>query len=448
MPGKHALVLDYIKSLKAGDRVSVRGLAETLGVSEGTAYKAIKDAESRGLVMTRPKAGTVRVEVPAATFAGELTLSSAVRPLGLAVLAGEQYADVPLRAVVVGDGSAAQLKQALSRAGENPVCVMGDRPELQQEALRAGAHLVVTGGARAETGVLALAGREKRCVLASEQDTYTLLGLLEARRGPGGTRCASTAVRDWMGMPLYLYHDDIVADWHRLYYSVFSMNARCAVVDDELTICGTLDAAKALASTPSQKVANLLTPPDERGCCTAEEELPMQRLAERMIADGADVAFVTRDGKMSGIITANDVLRYYQYCGDSDGLRFASALENIDRNPERGRNVYMIRVPEVEGTAEETLLTDQVLPAVIEAAKRHALELTGAPCTVESGTFYAPARFLASGDVMISSELMKQTGSGCTLELEMYDDANCYTRCTMMLSVVGAGEEEKAKCFV
>lgn len=447
MPGKHALVLDYIKSLKTGDRVSVRGLAEALSVSEGTAYKAIKDAESRGLVVTRPKAGTVRVEQPAGTYDGELTLASAVRPLGLAVLAGEAFADVPLRTVVVGDGSPAQFERALARAGENALCVAGDRPELQQAALRAGAHLLVTGGARVETGILTLAAREKRCVLASEQDSFTVLGLLEARRAPGGTSCASAAVRDWMGMPLYLYRDDIVADWHRLYYSVFSMNARCAVVDDDLNICGTLDAAKALASTPSQKVANLLTPPEERGCCTAEEELPMQRLAERMIADGTDVAYVTRDGKMSGIITSNDVLRYYQYCGESDGLRFAAALENIDRSPDRGRNVYMIRVPEAEG-ASETLLTDQVLPAVVEAAKRHARELTGRSCAVESGTFYAPSRFLASGDVMISSEVMKQTVGGCTLELEMYDDANCYTRCTMMLSAVGADEEEKEPCIV
>ena len=33
-----------------GDRISVRGIAKDLSVSEGTAYRAIKDAENIGLV--------------------------------------------------------------------------------------------------------------------------------------------------------------------------------------------------------------------------------------------------------------------------------------------------------------------------------------------------------------------------------------------------------------
>ena len=52
MATKHDLILEYIESLPVGNRISVRSIAKELNVSEGTAYRAIKDAENVGLVST------------------------------------------------------------------------------------------------------------------------------------------------------------------------------------------------------------------------------------------------------------------------------------------------------------------------------------------------------------------------------------------------------------
>ncbi len=41
--------LKHIEELPIGDRISVRSIAKSLSVSEGTAYRAIKDAENIGL---------------------------------------------------------------------------------------------------------------------------------------------------------------------------------------------------------------------------------------------------------------------------------------------------------------------------------------------------------------------------------------------------------------
>ncbi|BDP85137.1 hypothetical protein EfmAA610_23470 [Enterococcus faecium] len=46
MATKHDLILEYIESLPVGNRISVRSIAKELNVSEGTAYRAIKDAEN------------------------------------------------------------------------------------------------------------------------------------------------------------------------------------------------------------------------------------------------------------------------------------------------------------------------------------------------------------------------------------------------------------------
>ena len=59
---KHQDILEYLENLTVGKRVSVRSISNHLKVSDGTAYRAIKEAENRGIVETRPRSGTIRVE--------------------------------------------------------------------------------------------------------------------------------------------------------------------------------------------------------------------------------------------------------------------------------------------------------------------------------------------------------------------------------------------------
>lgn len=49
---KHEQILKYIENLAVGEKISVRKIAKNLSVSEGTAYRAIKDAEIIGFVST------------------------------------------------------------------------------------------------------------------------------------------------------------------------------------------------------------------------------------------------------------------------------------------------------------------------------------------------------------------------------------------------------------
>ena len=43
---KHQEILDYLEALPIGKRVSVRSISNHLQVSDGTAYRAIKDTSS------------------------------------------------------------------------------------------------------------------------------------------------------------------------------------------------------------------------------------------------------------------------------------------------------------------------------------------------------------------------------------------------------------------
>jgi predicted transcriptional regulator len=62
MVTKHEQLLEYIKQLEIGHKISVRQVAKALNVSDGTAYRAIKDAENQGFVSTIERVGTIRIE--------------------------------------------------------------------------------------------------------------------------------------------------------------------------------------------------------------------------------------------------------------------------------------------------------------------------------------------------------------------------------------------------
>ena len=47
MSTKHEQILRYIESLTVGEKISVRQVAKALEVSDGTAYRAIKEAENQ-----------------------------------------------------------------------------------------------------------------------------------------------------------------------------------------------------------------------------------------------------------------------------------------------------------------------------------------------------------------------------------------------------------------
>ena len=134
MSKKQDYILDYIKNLETGSKVSIRTLADTLLVSEGTAYKAIKKAEELGLVHTKPRAGTVRIASNTSDKSEFLTLKNIIIQLGLTEITPVD-SDVFISSIIVGDGSCEQLSRDFKRTSGNKLCVVGDRPDIQHKAL-------------------------------------------------------------------------------------------------------------------------------------------------------------------------------------------------------------------------------------------------------------------------------------------------------------------------
>src|SRR5699024_11367892 len=71
-----------------GHKISVRQIAKELDVSDGTAYRAIKEAENQGLVSTVERVGTIRIEQKEKEHFKHLTFYEVIKVVDGQVLGG------------------------------------------------------------------------------------------------------------------------------------------------------------------------------------------------------------------------------------------------------------------------------------------------------------------------------------------------------------------------
>lgn len=432
MISKNERVMDYIARLEAGEKVSVRKLAQELGVSEGTAYKSIKQAEAQGLVTTKPKAGTVRINIRGEEDEGGTTLAEAARSVGAMCLCGAEIAtDISLPHLVVGDGSPEQFADLLHRSGGKCLCVIGDRPELHETALEHGCHIMLTGGCVLNDELLRLAEEKRLCVFASEQNSSTLLGMLHRRVGAENSQKEMTRVRDWMQLPRYLYHDDMVSEWYRLYSELFYHGSGCAVVDDRLQICGTVEAMTAMNAPPAARLSEIMDGPSED--CWVGEDTSMEELAEMFVKSGRLFCSVNSEDGMSGFVGMSDVIRYFLYNKsyhyfDSSG---ENRLELTGDDSDNERRMYMLKLK----NAAEKMNRSIYINSIYSAAAWHAYSVLGGPVEFESGSINSLEPITKEGEYLISSNLLKRSGDALLLELELFNDQASYAKASLRYRV-------------
>ena len=141
---KHQEVLNYLETMPVGRKVSVRSVANFLGISEGTAYRAIKEAQTRGWVETRPRSGTFRVS-PKDDAHTPLTYGEIVEVTEAQVLAGADGLDKEFSAFSIGAMSRQNVVTHLKDGG---MVIVGDRMSVQELALHHDCAVLVTGWKR------------------------------------------------------------------------------------------------------------------------------------------------------------------------------------------------------------------------------------------------------------------------------------------------------------
>ncbi|MFZ2585895.1 MAG: DRTGG domain-containing protein, partial [Enterococcus aquimarinus] len=175
MATKHDLIIAHIESLPVGERISVRGIAKELDVSEGTAYRAIKDAESSGIVSTIQRVGTIRIERKLKKHIEKLTFAEVSKIVEGEVLGGSAGLEKDLNKFVIG----AMEEKAMERyITPGSLMIVGNRTNVQKLALKEGAAVLITGGFETTPEIETIADEQALPIISTTYDTFTVATMI------------------------------------------------------------------------------------------------------------------------------------------------------------------------------------------------------------------------------------------------------------------------------
>ncbi len=175
MSTKHEKILQYIESLPIGEKISVRQIAKEMQVSEGTAYRAIKEAENRSLVSSIERVGTIRIEKKKKENIERLTFAEIVNIVDGQVLGGKAGLHKTLNKFVIG---AMQLEDMMRYTDAGSLLIVGNRDRSHEYALKAGAAVLITGGFDTNEEIKKLADQLELPIISTSYDTFTVATMI------------------------------------------------------------------------------------------------------------------------------------------------------------------------------------------------------------------------------------------------------------------------------
>ncbi|MCQ6273417.1 CBS domain-containing protein [Bacillus sp. V3B] len=319
MATKHEQILHYIDELPIGEKISVRQIAKALEVSEGTAYRAIKEAENKGYVSTIERVGTIRIERKKKENIEKLTFAEVVNIVDGQVLGGRTGLHKTLNKFVIG---AMQLDAMMRYTDAGSLLIVGNRVDAHELALMAGAAVLITGGFDTNEDVKKLADELDMPVISSSYDTFTVATMINRAIDDQLIKKEILLAEDIL-TPLektvYLKTTDTISDWYDL--NQVTGHSRFPVVDQHLKVQGMITSKDTIGHDNRSLVEKIMT----KNPMTVGVKTSVASSAHMMVWESIEVLPVVNDSsRLVGIITRQDVLK---------------ALQMIQRQPQVGETI-------------------------------------------------------------------------------------------------------------
>jgi predicted transcriptional regulator len=313
---KHGQILRYIESLSIGARLSVRKIAQELEVSEGTAYRAIKEAENLGIVSTKGRAGTVRVEKKENLPIDKLTFAEVVKIVDGEVLGGSAGLHKTLSKFVIG---AMELEDMLRYIEPGDLLLVGNRNKAHLRALAQGAAVLITGGFGTGDEVKQMADDLELPIISSTYDTYTVATLINRAIDDHLIKKKIILVRDIIRTDtpvVFLRGTDKVGDMQQIIEE--TKHTRFPVLDDHDKPIGMITTKDLIGAQQDQTIDKLMSGHP----LTINAQASVSTAGHMMIWEGIELLPVV-DGsrKMLGVISRKDVMK---------------AMQSIQKQPHNG----------------------------------------------------------------------------------------------------------------
>jgi predicted transcriptional regulator len=371
---KHEQILRHIEDLKLGSRISVRKIAKNMEVSEGTAYRAIKEAENQGLVSTKERIGTVRVEKKLRQNIDKLTFAEVVNMVDGQVLGGAKGLHKTLHKFVIG----AMEQDAMMRYIEaGSLLIVGNRNKAHLCALEQGAGVLITGGFNTSPEVKVLADELELPIISSSYDTFTVASMINRAIYDRLIKKKIMLVEDILasGAALFaLKANSTLKDWQRM--SEDTGYSRFPVVDEWNRIIGVVTSKDMVGASIQQSVDKLMT----RNPLTVSPQTSVASAAHMMVWEGIELLpVVDTNRKIVGVLNRSDILKAMQTIqkqpqnGETFEDLIWSGMEEV--RDEKGKlQFHGVITPQMTnhlGTVSEGVLTTLMTQAAYRIVQEH-----------------------------------------------------------------------------
>lgn len=420
---KHEQILQHIQSLKIGTKISVRAIAKALHVSEGTVYKAFKEAEVSGLVSTKERIGTVRINRKRRDALDQLTFGEVAQIVDGRLYGGGDGLDKSLHKFVIG---AMELDAMLRYIDEGSLLIVGNRVSAHRCALEQGAGVLITGGFEPSDEVIQLADELALPILSSRHDTFTVASLINRAMFDRLIKRKIMLIEDIVTFSRpadVLRTGETVADYSKL--SAKTGYSRFPVVDERGRVIGMMTAKDAVGSAEDTPVDKVMT----RQPITAAPNITVTSAAHTMAAEGIDLMpIVDRHRKLLSVVTRQEVLDAMRFAGKQpesgetfEDLMWTGFMQTEEKDADDAGISYKGAItPQMSGAlgmASEGLLST----LMTQAARRMIRETGKRDFLLESMTSYYVRPVQIDSEITIKPRPLELSRKFSKLEIEVLD---------------------------
>lgn len=380
---KHEMIVKHIQELPIGTRISVRAIAKELQVSEGTAYKAFKEAEAAGLVSTKERIGTVRIDRRRRESMEQLTFREVAEIVDGRLHGGIEGIEKTLQKFVIG---AMELEAMLRYIGQSSLLIVGNRKNVHRRALEQGAGILLTGGFEPEVEVVELANELQLPVLSTRHDTFTVASMINRAMYDRLIRRKIILLED---IVTFTKPADVmlVGQTVAQYYALFreTGSARFPVLDERGRVVGMMTAKDAAGADDAVGIEKVMS----KHPITAAPNITVTSAVHTMALEGIDLLpIVDRHRKLLATVTRQEVLDAMRFAGRQpesgetfEELIWTGFVSHSELNQEDASIVYSGKItPQMSGAlgmASEgllsTLMTQAARNMIRETSKRDFL---------------------------------------------------------------------------
>lgn len=330
---KHDIVIEYIESLDIGEKVSVRQLARQMNISEGTVYRAIKDAENDGLVSSIPKVGTIRIEQEKERSIDSLTYRELANIVEGQLLHGKDKSESAPKAFFVAS-SLAHLREKKPLPSTMLICEYNE--DLVEYAYSNELPMMLIGdsGIAAKHRIEALP--DELVVISTPYDIFdAIIAINQAIVGSVQQRELITIADIMTTDPYVLQPMDTVGDWQEL--SLQTGHREFPVVNADGRLEGMVTAYDVTGVSPSTYVEEIMTP----NPVVVHSDTLVSYLGRLLVLEQVElVPVVDADNGLIGVVGLKDFIEAQQtmqkqpHLGDTSDNICMSGFSVVAREPD------------------------------------------------------------------------------------------------------------------